>query len=44
MIALPDLPPGATHTAALQLPSAGIERVTVEVLRGTGEAVAKQPD
>lgn len=38
-IALPDLPPGATHTATLQLPSAGIERVTVEVLRGTGEAV-----
>jgi beta-galactosidase len=38
-IALPDLPPGATHTATLQLPSAGIDRVTVEVLRGTGEAV-----
>ncbi|MCL4793313.1 MAG: hypothetical protein KJZ84_02060 [Bryobacteraceae bacterium] len=40
-VRLPDLAPGASHRVKLDLAGAGIERVAVEVLRGTGEAVVK---
>jgi beta-galactosidase len=36
---LPDVAPGASHTVALKLPAAGIEKIVVDVLRGTGESV-----
>ncbi len=39
-IQLPDLAPDASHQARIELPAEGIERVTVEVLRPTGEPVA----
>jgi len=43
-IALPDLAPGTSHRVKLDLPGTGIERVAVEVLRATGEAVLKPVD
>lgn len=36
---LPELAPGASHTLRVEMKAAGVERVLVEVLRPTGEAV-----
>lgn len=38
-VKLPDIAPGASHTVGLNLPAAGIEKIVVDVLRGTGESV-----